>query len=272
MPPVPVLPTNVQAVGNMVEYVRHRFEELCTYAVSRTRPFAERVVNKWARYGNPPVYETGTFPIFRPLEENWRAIRSELDRVLEERERIPTLQSLSPVNETLTSDDLWQIFMFYSYGVRVEENCRKCPETARLVGEIPGLKTAFFSILRPGKHIPAHRGPYAGVLRYHLGLIIPEPREKVRIAVDGGIYHWEEGKGLIFNDAFQHEVWNDTPGMRVVLFITFDRPMRFPFGIFNWGINKIHEWSSYHQEPRRRLKQQLKSPGRVGQTADVVAD
>lgn len=77
-----------------------------------------------------------------------------------------------------------------------------------------------------------------------------------RIAVADQICHWQEGKGLIFDDSFPHEVWNDTDGVRVVLFITFDRPLRFPFSMFNWGINKLHELSTYHQEPLRRLKEQ----------------
>lgn len=239
----------------MRKRLKGKLEDFCTVAFERTRPFAEKVLAKTATYGNPPVYHPSLFPCFRKIEESWHVIRKELDTVLEERERIPTLQSISPANEALTDDERWQAFMFYSYGLKVKENCGKCPETVRLIEGIPGLKTAFFSILQARKHIRKHRGPYSGVMRYHLGLIVPEPREKVRIAIDGEIFHWEEGGGLIFNDAFQHEVWNDTDGMRVVLFITFDRPIRFPFGLFNRGMNKIHEWSSYHQEVRRKLKE-----------------
>ena len=234
----------------MLDRLKGKFEGFCTVAFERTRPFAEKVLAKTAKHGNPPVYDNSLFPCFREIEK----VRQELDAVLEERGRIPTLQSLSPANEALTNDERWQIFMFYSYGLKVTENCRKCPKTVKLVEDIPGLRTAFFSILQPSKHIREHRGPYSGVMRYHLGLIVPEPRDQVRIAIDGDIYHWEEGKGLIFNDAFRHEVWNDTDGMRVVLFVTFDRPLRFPFGVFNSGINKIHEWSSYHQEVRRKLR------------------
>jgi beta-hydroxylase len=230
-------------------------EGLASRAVAWTRPLAERVVVKTAKHGNPAVYDTGDFPEFGILEDNWRIIRRELEAVLDERKRMPSLQDISPVNIHLTQDEAWKIFMLYSYGERIEENCAKCPETTRLVQQIPGMKTAMFSILSPGKHIPAHRGPYNGVLRYHLGLIIPEPREQCRIRVGRQICTWEEGKGLIFDDSFEHEVWNDTNGMRVVLFITYDRPLHFPFGAFNWGINKLHELSTYHQEPLRRLKE-----------------
>jgi beta-hydroxylase len=92
--------------------------------------------------------------------------------------------------EPITQDNHWKTFFFYGYGFECEENCRLCPETARVLKSIPGVKTAFFSILSPGKYIPPHRGPYNGVLRFHLGLIVPEPREQCRIRVADNIRHW----------------------------------------------------------------------------------
>src|SRR5690606_823226 len=73
--------------------------------------------------------------------------------------------------------------------------------------------------------IPPHRGPYAGVLRYHLGLIVPEPISEVKIRVDKDFGYWEEGKSLIFDDTYEHEVWNNTDNYRVVLFVDFVRPL-----------------------------------------------
>ncbi len=67
-----------------------------------------------------------------------------------------------------------------------------------------------FSILEPGKHLPPHRGPYNGVLRLHLGLIVPEPRDQLGIRVENEIYRWREGEAVIFDDAYEHEAWNNT--------------------------------------------------------------
>ena len=80
-----------------------------------------------------------------------------------------------------------------------------------------------FSILEPGKHLPPHRGPYNGVLRLHLGLIVPEPREQLGIRVDKDVYRWKEGEAVIFDDAYEHEAWNRTPHTRVVLFVDFSQ-------------------------------------------------
>jgi ornithine lipid ester-linked acyl 2-hydroxylase len=78
----------------------------------------------------------------------------------------------------------------------------------------PGLITVLFSILEPGKHLPAHRGPYNGVLRLHLGLIVPEPCERLGIRVENQIYRWREGEVVIFDDSYEHEAWNDTSDTR----------------------------------------------------------
>src|SRR5581483_6553925 len=99
---------------------------------------------------------------------------------------------------------------FCAYGVRVDENCRRCPETTRILKTIPGMQTAFFSILQPDMHIDPHSGPYGGVLRFHLALKVPEPRTACRIRVGGDIRSWEEGKSLVFDDTYEHEAWNES--------------------------------------------------------------
>jgi len=69
------------------------------------------------------------------------------------------------------------------------------------------LITVLFSILEPGKHLPAHRGPHNGVLRLHLGLIVPEPRERLGIRVENQIYRWREGEVVIFDTG---KIYNKT--------------------------------------------------------------
>jgi ornithine lipid ester-linked acyl 2-hydroxylase len=104
---------------------------------------------------------------------------------------------------------------------------------------MPGMKTAFFSILAPGKHLPPHRGPYKGVLRLHLGLLIPEPAEMCAIRVGSETRHWQEGRVMIFDDTFEHEAWNRSGAVRVVLFVDIMRPMRFPARL----VNSLMTWA-----------------------------
>jgi beta-hydroxylase len=95
------------------------------------------------------------------------------------------------------------------------------------------MTTAMLSILSPRKHILDHRGPYKGVLRYHLGLIVPKDAEACRIRVGEDFRHWEEGRSMVFDDTFNHEVWNDTDETRVVLFVDVLRPLPFPESLIN---------------------------------------
>lgn len=182
---------------------------------------------------DPPIYTADTFPWTAELETDWRKIRAELDAVMVYRDQMPSFQDILKEVSTIQTDNDWKTFFLAGIGMDCRENAARCPETMRLLGKIPGMTTAFFSILSPHKHIPAHRGAYNGLLRFHLGLLVPEPRERVRIRIGNEFRNWTEGKALIFDDTYNHEVWNDTDGFRVVLFVDFTRPLKQPWHWFN---------------------------------------
>lgn len=175
-------------------------------------------------HGDQVFFDDSQFPWIRDIEANWHKIQAELEEVLTERNHIPNFQDVSPDQAHLAKEDHWKTFFLYAYGYEAPKNTLRCPETTRLVKQIPGMKTAFFSILSKGTHIPPHCGPYKGLLRYHLGLIIPD-EQACRIRVGDTIAHWSEGKSLVFDDTFEHEVWNDSSDERVILFVDFLRPL-----------------------------------------------
>jgi beta-hydroxylase len=193
----------------------------------------EKMITVLSPDGNRAFFDTAAFPWVARIEQGWTRIRAELDVLLAERDRIPNFQDISRDQALLTEGTEWKTFFFFAYGHEAERNCARCPETLRLLRFIPGLKTAMFSILAPGKHIPEHRGPYKGVLRYHLGLVIPRPAGDCRIRVRDEVRVWEEGKSLIFDDSHLHEAWNDSGSYRVVLFVDFVRPLPFPLSVLN---------------------------------------
>ena len=117
---------------------------------------------------------------------------------------------------------------------------------------VPGMQTAMFSILAPGKHIPEHNGPYKGVIRYHLGLKVPRAADRCRIRVGDTYATWREGASLIFDDTYEHEVWNDTDEERVVLFLDVVRPLRFPMNVVNAVVLKAIAISPFIQDAKRR--------------------
>jgi ornithine lipid ester-linked acyl 2-hydroxylase len=184
-----------------------------------------RAVAHLSPHGRLAVFDPASFPWVSGVEREWRAIRAELDEVLQRPDDIPQFSDISPDQVHLTQYGKWKTFFFFAYGARVEENCRRCPETSRILRTIPGVQTAFFSILEPHMHIAPHCGPYGGVLRYHLALRVPRPPGACRIRVADRTLSWEEGKSLVFDDTYEHEAWNDADAQRVVLFVDFERPL-----------------------------------------------
>jgi ornithine lipid ester-linked acyl 2-hydroxylase len=199
----------------------------------------ESLVPEYSLVGDSTFFSIDQFPWAKELEANWQVIRKELDEVLPYADALPNFQDISPRQGKIANDDRWKTYFFCAFGFRSQQNCDRCPETTRLLEKVPGLKVAFFSILAPGKHIPEHRGKHKGLIRYHLGLKVPEPKDACRIRINNDIAYWEEGKSLIFDDTFYHEAWNDTNDYRVVLFLDVARPMRFPMSFVNWLVCTI---------------------------------
>ena len=215
---------------------------------------AERLNLRRAKLGNPCVYESSAFPWAAAIEREWRAIRHELDRVLVRKADLPNVQDITADAAAISRDAGWKIFPLTAYGIRSQPNIDLCPQTWRIVRGVPGLRTAMFSILDPGKRIPPHRGPYNGVLRLHLGLRVPEPRERLAIRVGPEQHHWQEGRVLIFDDAYEHEAWNDTGQVRVVLFVDFEKPLRFPANILNRLLLGVAPFTPFLREGADNLR------------------
>jgi aspartyl/asparaginyl beta-hydroxylase (cupin superfamily) len=175
--------------------------------------------------------------LFRPAEVNpglaafeshYPGIRRELEPILAEREDIPRYHDLDPLQVEISAagdpDKRWQVLMLNCMGRRIDKNCARCPVTAKLVESVPDLFQAFFSILEPGKSIPAHCGIYRGYLRYHLGVVVPKEKPP-RIRVKDQYHQWSEGSGIVFDDTWEHQVYNEASELRVVLIVDVLRPM-----------------------------------------------
>ena len=205
------------------------------------RAWMERLIGRMTRDGRRAFFDPRKFPWTSALEAEWRLIGRELDSLLARREAIPNFQDISEDQRVLTQGADWKTFFFYAYGHRIDANCARCPDTARALARIPGMTTAFFSILAPGKRIPEHRGPYKGVLRYHLGLRVPFP-DLCGITVGSETAGWAEGKSLIFDDTLPHSAWNLSSTDRAILFVDVMRPLGPPLSWMNrlmiWHISR----------------------------------
>lgn len=226
-------------------------KEFLASAGTKLAQKVEAMVPAYSKVGESVFFTTDQFPWSHELEANWKVIREELDEVMVNVDDLPNFHDISPRQRRIAGDNLWKTYFFQAFGFRAQKNCDRCPETVKLLKKVPGLKVAFFSILAPGKHIPEHRGKHKGLIRYHLGLKVPENKEACRIRVHDQFAHWEEGKSLIFDDTYYHEVWNDTDEYRAVLFLDIARPLRFPLSLVNWLVNSVVALSPVVQVARK---------------------
>jgi ornithine lipid ester-linked acyl 2-hydroxylase len=175
--------------------------------------------------GDRRFFDPAQFAWTRKVEQAWQPMRTELDRVLRALDILPGFEDIQVEQQGLTTDKRWKIFPLFVYGDWIAKARQRCPATVAALDEIPGLQAAMFSILQAGKELAAHRGPYAGVLRYHLGLKVPQPESSCGISVGGEVRSWKEGASLVFDDSHEHFAWNRSDAERVVLFVDFTRPL-----------------------------------------------
>ena len=187
----------------------------------------DRLISASSLVPNDPVLDPALFPWTHALRHHWRAIRDEAVAVALHGNAAPSLVTISPDHKGIAEVDSWKSFFLHGYGYAIPENIARCPNTAKAIAGIPGLNSAFFSILAPGTHIPDHRGVTKALITCHLGLIVPRDGD-VRMRVHDQIVRWGEGDMLVFDDTYRHEVWNDSDATRVVLLIHIDRPLRQP--------------------------------------------
>ena len=203
--------------------------------------------------GDHTFFDPADFSWVAEIEAGVPAIRAELDEVLRYRDELPNFQDISTDQYQITDDDRWKTFFFYGYGFTAGNNVERCPETARLVQRIPGMTTAMFSILAPHKRIPAHGGPYKGVLRYHLALMVPEPPGAVRDPCRQRRAPLGPRARASCSTTSSSTRPGTTPtARRVVLFVDFKRPLAGLPRIVNETIIKVIGWSPFIQDAKAR--------------------
>lgn len=193
------------------------------------RPKIDRVIMRDSKISDSAIQDKSFFAWIPKLDARWQDIRDEAIRI--RAQDIPSLGDISFDHGRIAADKRWRAFFIKGYGYRMEANAARAPVTAALLEDIPGLITASFSVLEAGGHIPRHWGMTKGMLTYHLTLHAPREWEKCRMHVEEGptlhVLNWKDGQSFLFDDMFNHEVWNEANEDRYVLLIQIKRPCRW---------------------------------------------
>ena len=192
-------------------FKKARRKKVKIWGRSLTRSLAN-FLGRQSLVGDTPVLDFEAFSVPRQLHRKLAADQRRGDRDTEASGSDPGFQDISLDQIKISKGNNWRTFILFGFGNKLEKNCKQAPVTTRLLEAVPNLQTAWFSILGPGYHIPAHRGVSKGILRAHLGLIIPKEAEKCRMRVGDTINVWRPGEIFVFDDTYEHEVWNDTDG------------------------------------------------------------
>lgn len=209
-----------QAMGRVEQCLRmYLGEERVQYADPRQRPTFLYFPN----LPPAPYLDRALFPWIEQLESAASAIHDELLALLDAgaSERVFTSDALERENlRGASGAPKWTGYYFWRHGERREENCPKCPRTAQALARIPLSHVrehgpeVLFSIFAPGTHLLPHRGVTNTRLVGHLPLIVPPD---CALSVAGEAHAWREGRVVIFDDTYEHEAWNRSREMRVVL-------------------------------------------------------
>lgn len=171
-----------------------------------------------------PILDRRGFPQLDLLQANWQAIRTEAMQLFDEG-HIRASEKHNDASFNSFFKQGWKRFYLKWYGEPLASAETLCPQTVALLKSIPSVKAAMFALLPPGSKLNPHRDPFAGSLRYHLGLITPNS-DDCRIFVDGEMHAWGDGKDVVFDETYVHWAENKTDQTRVILFADVERPLR----------------------------------------------
>jgi aspartyl/asparaginyl beta-hydroxylase (cupin superfamily) len=212
-----------------------RFDECKEISLGRAKAYTQQpTLLLMPRLPAIPFYDNADFPWLKRLEDATDIIRGELTALIAQDAGAfaPYVDHPegSPLNQWagLNRSMRWNALFLWKDGVRIEEQCRRCPRTAALLADsdmadIAGYApTAFFSVLQPHTEIPPHTGVTNARLIAHVPLIVPQ---RCRFRVGNVTREWRPGEAWVFDDTIEHAAWNDSDEIRIILILDVWNPL-----------------------------------------------
>lgn len=212
--------------GNRHERIEHFARIALGEMPTGAPPLQDPELYFWPGLESQPFHDR-TVPWMTELEAAYPAIRAELAGLLDAKIAFTPYAQGTDARyrqekfNLEEGSDRWSIYNLFDPAAE-----SSCPKTIALLrrwfrDKLGEPMTAQFSALRAGAHIPAHCGISNAFLTTHLGLIVPQG---CRIRVGNEKRQWSEGRGFVFDDSFEHEVWNEGDSRRIVFIARFYHP------------------------------------------------
>jgi len=194
------------------------------------------LMNLCSKLPNKALLNVNDIDDLQILRDNWQVIRDEALQLSSDG-KIKASTGLNDAGFNSFFRAGWTRFYLKWYDDYLPSANAQCPKTVELLKQTPSVKAAMFAALPPDAKLNRHRDPYAGSLRYHLGLITPNS-DDCYILVDGNKHSWRDGQDVLFDETFIHEAYNKTDQHRIILFADVHRPMKFRM------VDKLNHWIS----------------------------
>jgi aspartate beta-hydroxylase len=206
---------------------RKRLESFIDTTLRTRKRYRQEPMEYWYP-GLPDIefYERDEFPWLAEFEAATAGIQGELARILVEDEAgfspYVHYDDHLPLDQwrELNKSPRWSAFHFYDRGREIPERCARAPQTMAAVRRLPQAMveqrspTAMFSVLKPRTRIPPHTGIANFRLVVHLPLVLPG---RCGFRVGGENREWRIGEAWVFDDTIEHEAWNDSDEVRIIL-------------------------------------------------------
>jgi aspartate beta-hydroxylase len=181
------------------------------------------------RVTSAPVLDVDSyFPGAKRFFEVWPKLRDEALRIAGDLKQVPRFHELMPEQTEISANDGrdWRILVLKAYGTILPRNHARCPVLAETVSSVPDVLSAALSFLAPGKHVPEHRGPFRGVIRFYMGLSVPlaaDGSPAAVLTIDHREHRIGDGECVLWDDTFPHEVRNRGDRVRIALLLDVRR-------------------------------------------------
>lgn len=162
----------------------------------------------------PPFANPAEFPWTKEFEENYEAIYKELKEYLKENNLIGYF-----IKSMVSRENSWKTIPLRTWGIQQNKNQKKFPFTYSIIQKYPQILSSSFNLLEAKSKIHPHCGDTNAIYRCHLGLDIPSGLPECGFIVKGETRPWENGKWLLFMDAYEHEAYNNSEKDRFIFVV-----------------------------------------------------